>query len=129
MQIQPLGQEDPLEKETASHSSILAWEVPWTEKPGGLHSMGSKESDTTERLNNNNKETTYQDCSGGPVVKTPNFHAGGAGSIPGLGIKIPHDTWPKTKIQKEATCYHSWSEFPQNCSLHANLEGDWENME
>ena len=91
--------------------------------------MGSKELDTTERLNNNNKETTYQDCSGGPVVKTPNFHAGGAGLILGLGIKIPHDTWPKTKIQKEATCYHSWSEYPRNCSLHENLEGDWENME
>ena len=35
-----LGQEDPLEKEMASHSSILAWEIPWTEEPGGLQSMG-----------------------------------------------------------------------------------------
>ena len=33
--------EDPLEKEMATHSSILAWEIPWTEKPGGLHSLGS----------------------------------------------------------------------------------------
>ena len=40
--IQPLGQEDPLEKEMATHSSILAWEIPWTEEPGGLQSMGSK---------------------------------------------------------------------------------------
>ena len=55
--------------------------------------------------------------------------AGGTSLILGLGIKIPHDTWPKTKIQKEATCYHSWSEYPRNCSLHENLEGDWENME
>ena len=39
-QIQPLGQEDPLEKEKATHSSILAWEIPWTEEPGGLQSMG-----------------------------------------------------------------------------------------
>ena len=39
----------------ATHSSILAWEIPWTEEPGGLQSMGSpKESDTTERLNNYN---------------------------------------------------------------------------
>ena len=36
LQIQPLGQEDPLEKEMATHSSILAWEIPWTEDPGGL---------------------------------------------------------------------------------------------
>ena len=38
--IRSLGQEDPLEKEMATHSSILAWRVPWIEEPGGLHSMG-----------------------------------------------------------------------------------------
>ena len=37
-----LGQEDPLEEEMAIHSSILAWEIPWTEEPGGLQSMGSQ---------------------------------------------------------------------------------------
>jgi len=42
-----LGREDPLEKEMAIHSSILAWKIPWTEEPGGLQSMGSQESDTT----------------------------------------------------------------------------------
>ena len=41
-QVGSLGQEDPLEKETATHSSILAWEIPWTEEPGGLQSMGSQ---------------------------------------------------------------------------------------
>ena len=40
-----------LEKETATHSSILAWEIPWTEEPGGLQSMRSQESDTNQRLN------------------------------------------------------------------------------
>ena len=40
MQAQSLGQEDPLQKEIAAHSSILAWEVPWTEGPEGLQSMG-----------------------------------------------------------------------------------------
>ena len=48
MQAQSLGQEDPLEKEMATHSSILAWRNPWTEEPGGLQSMGHKELDTTE---------------------------------------------------------------------------------
>ena len=38
-QVQSLGWEDPLEKEMATHSSILAWRIPWTEKPGGLQSM------------------------------------------------------------------------------------------
>ena len=41
-QFQSLGWEDALEKEMATHSSILAWRIPWTEQPGGLQSMGSK---------------------------------------------------------------------------------------
>ena len=44
-----LGQEDPLEKGMVTHSSILAWGIPWTEDPGGLQSMGSQR-DTTKRL-------------------------------------------------------------------------------
>ena len=40
MQVQSLGREDPLEEEMATHSSILAWKIPWTEAPGGLQSMG-----------------------------------------------------------------------------------------
>ena len=40
MWVQSLGWDDPLEKEKATHSSILAWEIPWTEKPGGLQCMG-----------------------------------------------------------------------------------------
>ena len=39
---QPLGQEDPLEKEMATHASILVWRIPWTEEPGGLQFMGSQ---------------------------------------------------------------------------------------
>ena len=42
-----LGQEEPLEKDMATHSSILAWRIPWTEEPGGLQSMESQELDTT----------------------------------------------------------------------------------
>ena len=40
--IRSLGHEDPLEKEMATHSSILAWRIPWMEEPGGLQSMGSQ---------------------------------------------------------------------------------------
>ena len=46
-QVQPLSREDALEEGLAAHSSILAWEIPRTEEPGGLQSAGHKESDTT----------------------------------------------------------------------------------
>ena len=44
MWVQSLGREDPLEKGVATHSSILAWRIPWAEEPGGLQSMGSQEN-------------------------------------------------------------------------------------
>ena len=46
--VRSLGWEDPVEEGMATNSSILAWKIPWTEEPGGLQSMGHKESDTTE---------------------------------------------------------------------------------
>ena len=48
--IRSLGWEDLLEEEIATRSSLLVWEIPWTEEPGRLQSMGSQESDMTERL-------------------------------------------------------------------------------
>ena len=48
--VQSLGWEDPLEKEMATHSSILAWKIPWMEEPGGLQSMGSPRVGHTEQL-------------------------------------------------------------------------------
>ena len=48
MQVLSSGREDPLEKEMATHSSILAWEIPWTEEPGRLQSMGSQELEMTD---------------------------------------------------------------------------------
>ena len=44
MQVRSLGQEDPLEKEIATHSGILAWEIPWAEEPGGLQFMKLQKS-------------------------------------------------------------------------------------
>ena len=53
-EVRFLGQEDPLEKEMPTHSSILAWGIPWTEAPGGLQSMGSQKGQTRlKRLHNN----------------------------------------------------------------------------
>ena len=48
--VRSLGQKEPLEKEMATHSSILAWRIPWIKEPGGLQSMGHKESDTIKQL-------------------------------------------------------------------------------
>ena len=53
--IQSLGHENALEKEIATHSSIFAWRIPWTEGPGVLQSMGVTKLDMTEQLKNNNK--------------------------------------------------------------------------
>ena len=47
MLVRSLGQEDPLEKRTATHFSILAWEIPWIEEPSGLQSVGLQKSDMT----------------------------------------------------------------------------------
>ena len=48
MQVQSSGRDAPLEEGTAAHSSVLAWEIPWTEEPGGIQPQGRKEPDTTE---------------------------------------------------------------------------------
>ena len=66
-QVQSLNREDPLEKEMAAHSSILAWEIPWTEEPGGLQSMGSKKESHTHTHTHTHKRrlsdyTTTNDC-------------------------------------------------------------------
>ena len=83
MWIWCLGWEDVLEKEMATHSSILAWEIPWTEEPGRLQSVGSQESDTTQRLNNS--IWCYEGFPGGSEVKASACNAGDLGSIPGSG--------------------------------------------
>ena len=64
-----LGQEDPPEKGMATHSSILAWRIPWTEESGRLRSMGPKKLDTTERL------STHRQTNKGnrPVHKRTTF--------------------------------------------------------
>ena len=52
-QVQSMGQEDPLEKETATHFNILAWRLPWPEEPGGLQFMGS------QRVGHNGSDLTH----------------------------------------------------------------------
>ena len=76
-QIQFLGWEDPLEKGMATHSSIFAWRIPWTE-PGGLQPLGHKLSDMTDQL-------TLWGFSGGTDNKESAYNVGDLGSISGSG--------------------------------------------
>ena len=70
-QVQSLGQENPQEKEMATHSSILAWRIPWTEEPGRLHTVhgGRKESDTTEQTEHLSLSGTWSRAAGSSVMK------------------------------------------------------------
>ena len=59
-QVPFLGWDDPSENRVATHSSIVAWRIPWTEEPGGLQSMGSrKQSDVTEQLTHTHPLISY----------------------------------------------------------------------
>ena len=62
MRVQSLGQEDPLEKGMATHSSILAWRIPWTEEPGELQSMGSQRVRYDRMTNTFNHFQDAPDC-------------------------------------------------------------------
>ena len=61
-QVQSLGQEDPLEKGMATHSSILDWRILWTEEPGGLQSMGSQRTEAAEHACTQAIYTTLLSC-------------------------------------------------------------------
>ena len=87
-----LGQEDPLEKEMATHSSILAWKIPWTEKPGGVHSLGSQRvrhnwacTHVHTHTHKYIQEVRVKVFPGGSEVKASAHNAGDLGLIPGSG--------------------------------------------
>ena len=79
MWVHSLGGEDPLEQEMATHSSILAWKIPWTEEPRGLHTVlgVAKELDTTYQLNSKTTTTTiYQLFHDEHLGHFQSFHKG-----------------------------------------------------
>ena len=78
--VQSLGREDPMEKEMAIYSSILAWRIPWTEEPGELQSLGRR------RIGYYLATEQQQP----PVVRTWCFHCWGLGSVPGQGTVQSH---------------------------------------
>ena len=116
-----LGWEDPLEKETATHSSTLAWRIPWTEGPSRLQSMGSQESDRTDGLSTAQSTKTEPlnfpglwvkhscDFHDGPVVKTvfPLQRA----QVPSL-VREVRSCLPLAKKKKSVLVYkHSCAEI------------------
>ena len=85
-----LGREDPLEKEMATHSSILAWRIPQTEEPGKLQSVGLQRVGHDWAINFNfppSSKILKQDFPSGPVVKTLHFQCRGQASTPGQGTR------------------------------------------
>ena len=75
MWVQSLGWKDPLEKERTTHSSILAWKIPWTEEPGELQSTGvAKESDTIQRLSMHMRTHTLTDVPLNLMVSSPQLY-------------------------------------------------------
>ena len=92
--VQSLGWEDPLEKEMATHSSTLASKIPWTEEPGGLQSMGSLESDTTEQLHFHFSLSCIGKGNGNPLQCSclENPRDGKPGGLPSVGShRVGHD--------------------------------------
>ena len=97
--VQSLGREDLLEKEMATHSSILAWKIPWTAEPGRLQSMGSQSrrtqlSDFTftplnrwSKVESVIEKQNLGDFPGGPVVRNLPSNAEDTGSVPAWGTK------------------------------------------
>ena len=71
-QIRPLGLEDPLEKGMATHSSFLAWTVPWTEEPGGLQSMGLQR--IGHNLATKQRQIDFSESSNSYSVHPATFH-------------------------------------------------------
>jgi len=89
-QVWSLGGEDPLEKGMATHSSILAWRIPWTEDPGGLQSMGlQRVLDTTEQLTlastiQSNHDAAAKSLQSCPTLCDPTDSSPPGSPIPGI---------------------------------------------
>ena len=93
-QVRSLGWEDPLEKGMATHSSTLAWKIPWTEEPGGPQSMGSLRVGTTERLHFHFSLSCIGEGNGNPLQCSclENPRDGEPGGLPSMGLhRVGHN--------------------------------------
>ena len=131
MQLASLGREDPLEEETATHSSILAWKIPWTEEPGGLQSMGWQRvrhdwvnEHTQQTLSSlvavNNPHSTHLSPSSLELISFPSFYAiyssWNTPKTTGLFLKYAEITsWGEHWVSRLAVSYTQffWAAFCQ----------------
>ena len=104
MQLRSLGQEDPLQKEMATHSSILVWEIPWTEEPGGLQSMGSQKGWSMHG---------FSPCSFPSVVRVQD-------TLRPLGMMGPREG------KSLGTWIATWKEAIGDQECHTRLRQDWQ---
>ena len=114
-QVQSLGLEDALEKEIVTHSSILAWEIPWTEEPGGLQTMGLQRvrHGLVTKQQQNFGDVVFPDSS---VGKESTCNAGDPGLIPGS------ERYPGERIGYPLQ--YSWASLV--AQLVKNLPAMWE---
>ena len=114
--------EDPLEKETASHSSTLTWKIPLTGEPGGLQAMAKS---WTWLNRSNPSKSQFWDLSSGPVVNSPS-NAGSLSSIPDWGAKTPHASGPKDQTVKQKQYCNKFNKDFKNCPCQKKKNQCWE---
>ena len=120
--VRSLGQEDPLEKEMATHSSILAWRIPWTEELGGLQSTGRKESDTTERLHLHLHLDGLNLQVLSPRVVRQVFCRDGVGGAEWVcGSRVPASRGAQGTVAPASCCPLTWV----TCLAHGSTCQDW----
>ena len=127
IQVQTLDQENPLEKEMATHSRILAWRIPWTEEPGRLQSMGSQRVGLSDQTTVSNQDTAALSRRGGPEITDakftvlPTWNNAQAGIIQGL-ICQENENLAETNSDHMCSVAKSRPVLcnPMDCSLSAS---------
>ena len=127
MQVRSLGQEDPLKKKMETHCSILAWEIPWTEKPGGLQSMGSQKSQTW--LSKLNGSSRMRSRNFGESLDSWQWHRFSNSLLSGFDVRELDLVYP-TRQRDEKLSHHCAQVSPHN-PTKPNLNGlqkrdDWD---
>ena len=152
--VPSLGQEDPLEKGMTTHSSILAWEIPWTEEPGGPRSMGSQRTGHDQDTNNTEATTvaTIGACSlravhgtasfhsrhsprGRALLESSSLHRGGNRDMKRQPPKLTQMPGDGVETQAQSSCAAPWAgpASPRAPSVHTHPspgppEGRWANI-
>ena len=110
MWVWSLGQEDPLQKKMATHSSILAWKIPWTEKPGGLQSTGSQRVRHGWAARGSSQPRNWTRVFKSPALASMFFTTSATWEAPGVSLSIVSDSLQPVDCNQPC------------CSLHGILQ-------